>query len=175
MFRSVLVYGAIAGSVIIAVMIIGLVMSGGEGAGASHWFGYLTMLIALSAIFFAIKRHRDKVLGGVIKFSTAAILGLGISAVAGIFYVIGWEIHLALTDYAFIGDYTDAVIAQKQASGVTGVELEKLIADMQNMKESYGNPFYRAPITFVEIFPVGVIVTLVSAVLLRNEKFLPAQ
>ncbi len=175
MLRTVVVYGAVAGSVIIAVMIIGLVMSGGEGAGASHWFGYLTMLIALSAIFFAIKRHRDKELGGVIKFSTAAYLGLGISAVAGVFYVIGWEIHLAMTDYAFIGEYTDAVIAQKQAAGVTGAELDKLIVEMQKMKENYGNPFYRAPITFIEIFPVGVVVTLVSAALLRNGKFLPAQ
>lgn len=175
MLRSVLVYGAIAGSVTIATMIIGLVMSGGESAGASIWFGYLTMLIALSAIFFAIKRHRDKELGGVIKFSTAAILGLGISAVAGVFYIIGWEIHLAMTDYAFIGQYTDAAIAKKQAAGVTGAELDGFVAEMQKMKENYANPVLRMPMTFVEIFPVGILVTLISAGLLRNEKFFPAQ
>jgi len=174
MLRSVFVYGAIAGSVIIATMILGLVLSGGEGAGASHWFGYLTMLIALSVIFFAIKRHRDKELGGVIKFSTAALLGLGVSTVAGLFYVIGWEVHLAMTDHAFINQYTDAAIARKQAAGVTGAELEAFIAEMHQMKESYANLFYRAPMTFIEIFPVGIIVTLVSAALLRNEKFLPA-
>lgn len=175
MLRSILVYGAIAGSVIIASMIIALVLSDGEGAGASHWFGYLTMLIALSAIFFAVKRHRDKELGGVIKFSTAAYFGLGISAVAGVFYVIGWEAYLAMTDYTFIGQYTDMIIAQKQAAGVTGAELDKLIIEMQKMEDSYASPFYRAPMTFIEIFPVGVVVTLVSAALLRNEKFLPAQ
>jgi hypothetical protein len=39
----------------------------------------------------------------------------------------------------------------------------------------YDNPLYRLPMTFAEIFPVGLLVTLVSAVLLRNPRFLPAR
>ncbi len=175
MTRSMIIYGAIAGAVVVGNIIIGLRLSGGEGAGASQWFGYLIMLIALSAIFFALKRHRDKELGGVIKFSTAALLGLGISAVAAIAYVTGWEAYLAMTDYAYISHYTDTLIAKKQAAGVSGAELEKLAAEMQEFEKSYANPAIRVPITFLEIFPVGVLVTLASAALLRNERFLPAQ
>ena len=175
MLRTALVYGVIAGAIVITTMTIGIATSDGEGSGASQWFGYLIMLIALSSIFVAIKRHRDKELGGVIKFSTAAILGLSISAVAGVIYVIGWETYLATTDYAFIEQYTNSIIETQKASGVAGAELDKLVADMEKLKENYANPFSRLPITFLEIFPVGFIVSLASAALLRNEKFLPAR
>ena len=175
MLRSILLYGVIAGAIVISSMIIGIVTSDGEGAGASQWFGYLIMLIALSSIFFAIKQHRDKELGGVIKFTTGAMLGLGVSAVAGFIYVIGWETHLSMTDHAFIGQWVENAVAQKQAAGVAGAELDAFIAEMEKMKANYANPIYRMPITFLEIFPVGLLVTLVSAALLRNEKFLPAR
>jgi hypothetical protein len=45
---------------------------------------------------------------------------------------------------------------------------------MRDMATMYRNPLYRIPITFVEIFPVGLIVALVSAALLRNPRLLPA-
>jgi hypothetical protein len=44
---------------------------------------------------------------------------------------------------------------------------------MEAFKVQYANPMYRLPMTFVEIFPVGVLVSLVSAGLLRNSRFLP--
>ena len=40
---------------------------------------------------------------------------------------------------------------------------------------SYANPLFRLPITFVEMFPIGVLISLVSAAVLRNSRFLPAR
>ena len=40
------------------------------------------MIVALSVIFLGVKRYRDQELGGVIRFGTAFMLGLGIAAVA---------------------------------------------------------------------------------------------
>jgi hypothetical protein len=39
----------------------------------------------------------------------------------------------------------------------------------------YSNPLYRLPITFVEMFPVGVLISLISAAVLRNSRVLPAR
>ena len=39
----------------------------------------------------------------------------------------------------------------------------------------YANPLFRLPITFTEILPVGLIVSLISALLLRNSRFMPAR
>lgn len=173
MIRTMLVYGAIVGAIVIATIVIGYAVSSGEGFGASQLMGYLIMLLAVSLIFIAIKQYRDKTLGGVISFWTAAKLGVGISVVAGLVYVAGWEAHLAATDYAFIDQYTETVLEQQKAKGATPEALAAQRVKMEAMKENYAKPLYRMPITFLEIFPVGFLVALVSAALLRNEKFLP--
>ncbi|MBO6689183.1 MAG: DUF4199 domain-containing protein [Alphaproteobacteria bacterium] len=172
MFRIMLVYGAIAGVVIIGVMLAGMAMNGGAGSMVQ---GYLTMLVVLSLIFVGIKRHRDKDLGGVIKFLPALGLGVGIAAVAGVFYVLSWEASLQLTDFAWMEDYEQRAIAGYEAKGLTGEELAEKVAAMEAMMANYTNPLFRLPITFLEIFPVGLVVALVSAALLRNPKVLPAK
>ena len=175
MKRVIFVYGTISGVVIITSMILGFALDGdGTGAGSSQWLGYLIMLVALSLIFFGIKRHRDQELGGVIRFGTAALLGLGITLVASVIYVGVWEAYLSMTDYAFIGDYTRSVLASKEAEGLTGAALEAEIASMETFEARYANPLFRLPMTFLEIFPVGLLVTLISAGLLKNDRFVPA-
>lgn len=42
------------------------------------------------------------------------------------------------------------------------------------MRNQYANPLFRFPMTFGEIFPVGLLITLISAAVLRNLKVLPA-
>ena len=137
--------------------------------------GYTTMLIALSAVFVGIKRHRDVERGGVIRFWPAFGIGVGISFVAGVFYVAAWEALQAMTHMDFANSYADAIIAGEKAKGASAEALAKLAADMEAFKLQYANPLFRLPMTFVEIFPVGVLVSLVSAGLLRNSRFLPVR
>jgi len=172
MFRIMFVYGAIAGVVIISVMILAMVMSGGSGSQAQ---GYLTMVVVLSLIFVGVKRYRDKDLGGVIKFVPAFGLGVGIAAVAGVFYVVSWEASLHLTDFAFVESYKESMIANYEAKGLTGAALAEKVTSLEAMMSNYSNPAYRMPITFLEIFPVGLVVALLSAALLRNPKVFPAK
>ena len=173
MFRLALIYGTIAGAISIGTITLGLVY--GDGNTSSQTFGYLIMIVALAMIFVGVKRYRDRDLGGVIKFGPAFILGLSIAVVAGIAYVAGWEAYLASTGHTFIADYTAGVIEAKRAAGLAGAELDKLIAEMDAMVENYANPLFRMPLTFLEIFPVGLIIALISAALLRNPKVLPAR
>lgn len=176
MLKIALIYGAISGSIVIAVMILGIFLAGEHGHGTgSAAFGYAVMLVALVLIFLGIKRHRDRNLGGVIKFGPAFGLGLAIAAVAGVFYVLGWEINLAATDYAFINEYAQGMIAKKEAAGASAEEIQKISQSMEKFAAQYKNPAFRMPITFLEIFPVGLLVALVSAALLRNPKMFPAR
>lgn len=62
-----------------------------------------------------------------------------------------------------------------RAGGATELELQTVDAQAADFARMYENPLYRLPITFVEIFPVGVLISLVSAGLLRNSRFLPAR
>ena len=171
----ILIFGAAAG-LIVAVPMCLLVANAEPGSAAtSHFTGYLIMLLALSLIFFGVKRLRDRELGGVIRFVPALLAGLGISAVASVIYVIGWEITLAITDFAFIDSYSNAAVEAARARGASAADVAAVIAKMDEFRRQYANPFFRLPVTFIEIFPVGFLISLISAALLRNSRFLPAR
>jgi len=173
--RTILTYGVVSGVIVIGGMIGNIILGMDSSSTTSlEYIGYLIMLIALSAIFVAIRKYRDDELGGVIGFGTATLLGLGIALVASVTYVVTWEIYLAATDHAFIHDYVAAEIDTARGSGMSGAELETYIERMEAMRTSYGNPMFRLPMTFLEIFPVGMLITLISAGLLRRSEVLPA-
>ena len=175
MKKIVLTYGVISGVIIIGSILLSLaVSSSGEELHALEWLGYLIMIVAFSVIFIGIKRYRDQELGGVIKFGTALKLGLGITLVASVIYVLAWEINLMATGYSFIEDYAASVVEAREAEGLEGSDLEALKNEMEVLKERYNNPLFRLPITFSEIFPVGVLITLIAAGVLRNSNIMPA-
>ena len=175
MFRKILSYGLIAG-LIVGVPLFALTVATKDHLPEPGMaLTYLVMLIALSTVFVAIKRRRDVDLGGVIKFWPALGLGLGISVVAGVVYVLAWEAACAITHVDFAAGYAKAQIAQQQAKGVSAEALAKFTAEMEQFKVQYANPLFRLPMTLIEIFPVGVLVSLVSAGLLRNSRFFPAR
>ena len=176
MLRQILIYGAVAGAVVgVPMSVMTLMLSGPAMMHYGMAAGYLIMLIGLSAVFLAVKRHRDVDLGGVIKFWPALALGLGVSAAAGVIYVIVWDVSCAIAHADFAGTYARAMLAEQRARGVSGAALERFRVEMETFKVQYANPLYRWPTTFAEIFPVGVIVSLVSAALLRNSRFMPAR
>lgn len=170
-----LIYGVIAGAVTIGAITLSLIFAGSTHAAGMEWLGYMIMVLALSLIFFGVKQYRDRDLGGVIKFGTAFMVGLTIAVIAGITYVIGWEIYLAFTDYAFVSEYAATIIAELVAQGASEAEIADVTAQMNDLQVQYANPLYRFPLTFIEIFPVGLLVTIATALLLRNPRFMPAQ
>lgn len=173
MARTMLIYGLISGAVIIAVSIIFLV--NGSGHHSSVWLGYLVMVVGLSSIFVGVRQYRDKTLGGVIRFWPALGLGLGIAVVASLVYVIVWEAYLAFSHYNFMDEYAASVLAHKRAAGVTGAAYQKAVAEVDKMRAIYANPLMRFGMTFIEIFPVGLVMAIISAALLQNPRVLPAR
>lgn len=174
MLRIALVYGLISGLIIIVSITLSLVFSSDEVSPALEWLGYLIMLVALSAVFFGIKRHRDIHHGGVVTFWTALKTGLLITLFATLAYVVVWEVYLAFSGSTFIDAYTAGLLEQKAASGASETEIADYAAELDAMKAQYANPVFRVPITFLEIFPVGLVVSLISAAILRNPRVLPA-
>ena len=174
MGRIIGVYGTISGLVLASSFLVGWLM-GAEIDDHNVFVGYTIMLVALSMVFIGVKKYRDTVLGGVIRFWPAVGVGLGIAAVASLFYVIGWEIYMYATDYSFMGAYVDSTIAAKQAAGAPAAEIAKLTAEMKAFEAQYANPLFRVAITLAEIAPVGMLVALISAALLRKSSFMPAK
>lgn len=131
--------------------------------------GYLTMLLGLTTVFFAIKRRRDEDQGGVIRFWPAFGLGLAISAVATLVYILVLELTILIVGFDTL---VDTMVAMYARDGSPASDL----AEMRTfLNGSYRSLFVRIPVTIVEFFPVGLLVSLVSAALLRNPRFMPAR
>ena len=176
MLGQICKYGSAAGLVVAVPLFTMTVLDTWHPSGlAGMVFGYLIMLVALSAVFLAIKQHRDEACGGVIRFWPALALGLGVALIASLFYVAAWEAALAISGKDFAAEYARALVASQEASGVSGLQLARFRAEMEGFRQSYASPLFRLPMTFTEIFPVGVLVSVVSAALLRNNRFLPAR
>lgn len=177
MLWIILGYGA-AGAVIVgAPLLWGMLTMTAEVGMPENGalIGYTTMLVALTGVFLGVKHYRDKVLGGVTKFLPALGVGLGISAVASLGWVIAWEISLAVTKFDFVAVYNEMMLESARSEGASAERLAQIAKDGEAFGQMYANPAVRMGITFLEMFPIGVVISLISALLLRNSRFLPAR
>jgi hypothetical protein len=176
MFNSILKFGLIAG-LVVGIIDFALFVGLGDSPHLENGMliGYSVMLLALSSVFLGIKQYRDRELGGVIRFWPALGMGVAISFIAALFYVAAWEASQALTGADFATVYSNAVLEQARAKGESAAAIAKMAAEMAQFKVQYANPLWRLPMIFTEIFPVGVLVSLVSAALLRSPNFMPAR
>jgi hypothetical protein len=175
MGRIIGVYGVISGIIVAVGTYIGMAAVPDGGGAIGMAVGYLTMLISLSMVFVGVRQYRDAEKGGVIRFWPALGVGIGIACIAAIFYVLTWEVYMYQTNYTFMDAYVGKSIEEMKLAGKPAAEIAKFEAEMAAFKVQYANPLFRMAITFTEIAPVGVVVALVSAALLRNSRFMPAK
>lgn len=164
-------YGLISGGIIagMAAIMIPLCMRGKATFDNAEIIGYTAMVLAYLLVFFGIRSYRENMGGGTITFGKAFQVGVLITLIASAVYVISWEIVY----YNFVPDFADKyaahVIQKMRVKGASDAAILKTTSDMARFKELYKNPLFVAGMTFVEVFPVGVVVTLVSAAILRRK------
>jgi len=126
--------------------------------------GYAAMLVVMSLIFFGIRNYRNKELNGVITFGKAFKTGLLIALVASLLYVVVWVIYYYLFVPDYLDYYIDHVLRQTPESEIAARKQE-----MQQFKTMYENPVFVVLITLAEVLPLGIIVALISAVILKRK------
>ncbi len=176
MKKIVFVYGIIAGAINTGLTMLLFLVWGDDLLHLNaEWIGYLIMIIALTMIFMGVKQYRDKHLGGVIKFGKAFLVGLYIALVASAIYVGAWEVYLQTSGDDFITSYQTSVVENMREEGASEEQIAQMMEDLEYYAEMYENPFLRVLITLSEILPVGLLIALISAVLLRKPGFMPAE
>jgi hypothetical protein len=129
---------------------------------------YVSMIIALSMVYVGVRRYRDTVLGGTITFWQALGCGALIALISAAFYIVGWEITLATAMPDFATKYAAAQIHQLEVANASAATIAEAKVAMADFVDMYANPVIRMGFTFLEIVPVGLLATLVSAAILRR-------
>ncbi|MGQ0714842.1 MAG: DUF4199 domain-containing protein [Gemmatimonadaceae bacterium] len=132
--------------------------------------GYTTMVLAFLMVFFGIRSYRDNIYGGTITFGKALGIGLLITLVASACYVITWEVIYYWLAPDFAERYSAFMLEKAREGGATEQELAARAAEMAKFREMYKNPLINAAITLIEVFPVGLVISLISAAILRRER-----
>jgi hypothetical protein len=173
MKKIILIHGLIAGAIVSVLMLFTTnYLSHCEGNvdyTTSMLIGYASMLVAFSLVFVGIRNYRDKYNEGVISFGKAFKMGIIIVLIASTMYVISWLIAYFFFIPDFLEKYSAHMIEELRTSGASQAEIDAQIKEMADFSRMYKNPFFNAMMTYVEILPVGLIVTLISALVLKRK------
>jgi hypothetical protein len=168
MKKTVLIFGAISGALISAMMLATVPFAEKIGFGRAEIVGYTTMIVAFLLVFFGIRSYRENIGDGTISFGRAFAVGILITLITCVCYVITWEIMYFKLMPDFAEKYGSYMIEQSRASGASQQVVEAKLQEAKNIKAMLDNPFINAAISFTEPFPVGLLVTLISAAILRR-------
>jgi hypothetical protein len=171
MKRTVWTFGLIAGA-IMSVMMLATIpfIEKIETVVNTELLGYTTIIAAFLLIFFGIRSYRDNNAGRTISFGRAFVVGILINVVASACYVATWQFIYYRITPDFMEKYAASEIQKERAAGATEAQIAKKTAEMQKFQELYRNPLFNAAITFLEPFPVGLVVSLLSAAILRRRR-----
>jgi len=171
MKRIVLTFGLIAGAILSGMFAITMSLHDKIGLDRGLIIGYTTMVLAFLLVFFGIRSYRETIGNGQISFLRALSVGLLIMLIASVCYVVTWEIIY----HNFLPDFTDKYIAQAseklRASGKPPEQIAHETEQMKSMMTLYkNNILFNIAMTFLEPLPVGVAMTLISALILRKRR-----
>ncbi len=172
MKKNIIIYGLTAGIVVSVSMLLSLHISNAGGHidfDKGLLIGYASMLIAFSLVFVGIRNYRDKYNGGVISFGKAFKIGTMIVLIASTIYVVAWLIDYFFFIPDFLEKYSAHMLDKMKADGASQIEIDTQTKEMASLGKMYKNPFFNAMMTYIEILPVGLIVTLISSLILKRK------
>jgi len=173
MKKNIIIYGLVAGIVVTTLMLFNVhSLSYREGKfdyDRGLVIGYATMLIAFSLVYVGIRNYRNKYNNGVISFGKAFKIGIMMVLIASTIYVVAWLIDYYFFSPDFMEKYSAAMLDKLKASGASQVEIDKQTKEMESFGRMFKNPLFTAMMTYAEILPVGLVITLISSLILKRK------
>lgn len=168
MKKTILIFGLISGAISAVSMVATLPFTDRIGYDHGEVIGYTFIVLSFLLVFFGIRSYRQNVGHGQITFAQGFAVGMGITVISCLFYVVTWEILYFNFMPDFADKYAAYTLAKARAAGASPAAIQAKIAQMQRFKELYSHPLINAAMTFVEPFPIGLAITLLSAAVLRR-------
>jgi len=155
----------ILGGIIAAIVMASMTfyMKTNPGVEPNAFIGFAGMLLAFIFLILGIKQQRT-IDNGTISFGKAFLTGLGISFVISTIYVLIWLVIY----YNFFPDFMEkySEIALKNTKPE---ELAAKTIEINQMKEWYKSPLMVILLTYMEILPIGIVISLIGALVLNKK------
>ena len=163
--NNIILKNGLLGSSIVSALLISITMymKSNPEKEVSMMVGFAGMLLAFFFVVKGIKQQRD-VNNGFISFGKAFLTGFWITLIISTIYVLVWLVILYNFFPNFAEHYTDMAIAKASPD-----EVVKVTEEMNSFKEMYKNPIWVVLFTYMEILPLGIVFSLVSALILKKK------
>lgn len=170
MRKLVLRYGLIAGAILSLTLAGSLALRDRISFEAGPVIGYTSMVVAFLLVFVGVRRYRDEVAGGTIRFGRALAVGGAIALVASTCYVATWQVIYHSTGGEYIAEYQAHMLERAREDGADDAEIARRRAEMERFAELYRNPAVNIAVTFLEPLPVALVMALVAAGVLSRRR-----
>ena len=169
MKKIVLTFGLISGAMAAAMMLGTLPFVEKIGFEKGYILGYTTIVLSALLVFFGVRSYRENVGGGRLTFGRGIAVGILITLISNACYVGTWEVinYTMMPDFA--DKYTAHMVERAKASGADPQQIEAKVREANDFKQMYKNPAINVALTFAEPFPIFLLVTLLSAGILRKK------
>src|SRR5215469_1777656 len=169
MRKTILTFGLISGAVSSLMMIAIVALGDRIGFDKGPVVGYTSIVLSFLLVFFGIRSYRDNIGNGQITFLKAFAVGTSITLISSVCYVVTWEVIY----YNFLPDFWDKygahLVEKLRTSGASDAAVQARLQQLARYKEMYENPLLNAALTFIDPFPIGLVITLISALVLRRK------
>ncbi len=168
MKNTVIKYGLYA--LLLAAILFALALFIGDGMSYSiqEVFGYSTMALSLVFVYFGIRHFRNNVNDGKVSFGKAFLIGLLISAFAGVGFGIVDYIYTAFINPDFVAEYQTTMLETMKAE-LPAEEFKVKSEELKQQMADYGSSGFMAALMFITVVMMGIVVSLISALLLQRK------
>ncbi len=171
MKNTVIKYGLYGFITAFVLFFIALYFGQGLSFKTQELVGYASMIISLSFVYFGIKHYKNHELNGEISFKTAFIIG----ALISLFTAIGFGIMDIIYVTKINPDFAEQYLAYefnlldaRTDLSLDEIKFEKL--SLQKQSEAFGSPIILFFIMTMMVFVIGVIISLLSALILHKKE-----
>jgi hypothetical protein len=169
MKKTVLTFGLISGAVSAAMMLVTIPFVDKIGWEKGEILGYTGIVLSALFVFFGVRSYRENVGGGRLTFGRGFAVGILIVLISSACYVGTWEIVYYKFMPDFVDKYAAHMVEHAKASGASQQKIDETQRQAQRFETMYANPAINVALTFMEVFPIGLGVTLLSAGILRKK------
>ena len=166
---SAIRYGLIAGGLLCLPMFGPYFVFGlrPEWMAAGEVVGYASMLLCLSATWFAMRHEQQH--RGPLGYGALLAVGVGVSAVAGTVFGLGTWAFYAIVGDALPQALIEFYLLQARAPGIDAAESARRVAEIESMRALFFNRPLQAAIMFATVFIIGVALSLGGALLISRQ------
>jgi hypothetical protein len=169
MKKTALTYGLLSAAVSTAMMFITVPFIRPESQGTADVLGYTSILLSALFVFFGIRSYRENAGEGRMTFGRGLAVGLIITLISTVCYAAAFEVMYFKLVPDFGERFSTCMVEHARAAGSTSEEVERVAGRAQVLKQLYDNPATNAALTFATSFPIGLVVALISAAILKRK------